>query len=166
MFGSKCTSAWLQSSGTWPLDSLPQILAIAWVSLVPSKRNPFLWSHPSVLENSLGPGWIPSDTWQGFSREPRPWAQLQRLLDSSLTLGEPHTRTYLGSDQEAALKPGQTVPVLLSVVIHQAVTAHLLSEDPSVWAKGGNVVSSVLVWSFILVCSFITPSSLLLLLLD
>lgn len=46
--------------------------------------------------------------------------------------GEQHTPTYLGSDQEVAIKPGQTVPVLLSVVIHQAVTEHLLSEDPSV----------------------------------
>lgn len=40
--------------------------------------------------------------------------------------------TYVGSDQEIALQPGKTTPVLLSVVIHQAVIEHLLSEDPSV----------------------------------
>lgn len=42
--------------------------------------------------------------------------------------GEQRTPTYLGSDQEITLQPGQTVPIL-SVVIHHTVTEHLLSED-------------------------------------
>lgn len=43
--------------------------------------------------------------------------------------------TCLGSDQEVAIKPGHTVPVRLSVVICQAVTEHLLSQDLSVSTK-------------------------------
>ena len=59
--------------------------------------------------------------------------------------------TCLGSDQEVAIKPGHRVPVRLSVVICQAVTEHLLSQDLSVSTKAWKV----LVWFFIFVCSFV-----------
>lgn len=39
--------------------------------------------------------------------------------------------SHLGSDQRVAVKPGQRV-LFFSVAIHQAVTEHLLSEEPSV----------------------------------
>lgn len=59
-------------------------------------------------------------------------------MDSQFQPPSGAQHTSLGADQEVAIKPGQTVPVFPSVVIHQAVIEHLLSVDPSVETKVWN----------------------------
>lgn len=117
------------------------------------QEEPVFMIPPDVLGNSRDAGWMFSTRGQDSPESVGYEISLRGLSDSSLTLVS-STHPFR-SDQEVAIKPGQTVPVLLSVVIHQAVTEHLFSEDPSVWTKAWNAVSSVLVWSLIVVSSLV-----------